>query len=112
MKEDDPLIPWKIESLPQFLLVVDHSEPALSVWVEERSHIGNALYRHGTRHWLAGGQVQQPLNRLIGQMSDQCVEDCLRIPDAPRRAIPWGCRGQRDSQPQTRQTPAVSPAFQ
>jgi hypothetical protein len=68
MEEDDPLLPWKIESSP-FLLVVDQAEPALSIWVEECSHIGNPLYRHGTRHRLSGGQAQQPLNRLIGQMS-------------------------------------------
>src|SRR5450759_1939684 len=74
VKEDDPLIPWKIESLPQFLLVVDHAEPALRVWVLERCHIRDALYGCGPRHWLTGGQIQQPLYRLIGQMSDQCVE--------------------------------------
>src|ERR1017187_7127186 len=74
VKEDDPLIPGEIESLPQFLLIVDHAESALRIRVEERRHIRNALYRRGARHRVTGGQVQQPLDRLIGQMSDQRIE--------------------------------------
>src|SRR5690348_54877 len=74
MKEDDPLIPGKVESLSQLLLIVDHPETPLGVGMKESGRIGDAFHRRRPWHWLSGGQIQQPLNRLIWQVSDQRIE--------------------------------------
>ena len=48
------------------LLVVDHAETSLRVRVQKGGRIGDAFHRARSWHRLSGGQIQQPLNRLIG----------------------------------------------
>jgi hypothetical protein len=57
VKKYDPLVPREIESLSQFLLIVDHAEPALRVGMEESGHIRDTLHRGRSSHGLAGSQV-------------------------------------------------------